>query len=182
MTLYGNDRDKLSVPFVRPEDDALFKNLATTNVAADTPKLNAAAPEFVSGEKPSTPSSRGAELAVAGQTKTSAEEATDTRLGPRAVPATETTGRPPQMRRRRATPIMRPKGIPPEPRVSEPPSLGKDATVSSRDAGGGTRRESNTAIWGPWRHGPSAGGAGGAGGEGGLPEWVPAREPDESGA
>ncbi len=52
MTLYGTDRDKLSVPFVRPEDDAIFKHIATTNLAADKPRLNATAPEFVSTEKP----------------------------------------------------------------------------------------------------------------------------------
>ncbi len=51
MTLYGSDRDKLSVPFVRPEDDAVFKNLTTANTAQTKPKLNAAAPEFVTGEK-----------------------------------------------------------------------------------------------------------------------------------
>ena len=51
MTLYGSDRDKLSVPFVRPEDDAVFKNLTTANTAQTKPRLNAAAPEFVTGEK-----------------------------------------------------------------------------------------------------------------------------------
>jgi len=51
MTLYGNDRDKLSVPFVRPEDDAVFKYLATAHIMPEKPKLNAAAPEFVSGDK-----------------------------------------------------------------------------------------------------------------------------------
>jgi hypothetical protein len=50
MTLYGSDRDKLSIPFVRPEDDAVFKHLTTTNTMPSRPKLNAAAPEFVTGE------------------------------------------------------------------------------------------------------------------------------------
>ncbi|KAJ4304415.1 hypothetical protein N0V88_002028 [Collariella sp. IMI 366227] len=53
MTLYGSDRDKLSVPFVRPEDDAVFKHLTTANMAPSRPKLNATAPEFVSSEKSS---------------------------------------------------------------------------------------------------------------------------------
>lgn len=52
MTLYGSDRDKLSIPFVRPEDDAVFKHLTTANMVPSRPKLNAAAPEFVAGEKP----------------------------------------------------------------------------------------------------------------------------------
>ncbi|SPQ22427.1 1935d5a0-c949-416a-82c5-f3749d67dfdb [Thermothielavioides terrestris] len=51
MTLYGSDRDKLSIPFVRPEDDAVFKHLTTANVVPSKPKLNAAAPEFVASEK-----------------------------------------------------------------------------------------------------------------------------------
>ncbi|KAK4123773.1 hypothetical protein N657DRAFT_573554 [Parathielavia appendiculata] len=51
MTLYGSDRDKLSIPFVRPEDDAMFKHITTANLVPNKPKLNAAAPEFVAGEK-----------------------------------------------------------------------------------------------------------------------------------
>ncbi|VBB86447.1 Putative protein of unknown function [Podospora comata] len=51
MTLYGNDRNKLSIPFVRPEDDAVFKHLTTANLLPGKPKLNAAAPEFVAGDK-----------------------------------------------------------------------------------------------------------------------------------
>ncbi|KAK4163515.1 hypothetical protein QBC43DRAFT_66275 [Cladorrhinum sp. PSN259] len=51
MTLYGRDRDKLSIPFVRPEDDAVFKHLTTANITMGKTKLNAAAPEFVAFEK-----------------------------------------------------------------------------------------------------------------------------------
>ena len=32
MTLYGADNLKISVPFVRPEDDTLFRHLCTTNI------------------------------------------------------------------------------------------------------------------------------------------------------
>ncbi|KIN07425.1 hypothetical protein OIDMADRAFT_186023 [Oidiodendron maius Zn] len=35
MTLYGDDHNKVSVPFVRPEDENLFKDLCTTNIPAD---------------------------------------------------------------------------------------------------------------------------------------------------
>ena len=35
MTLYGDDHNKVSVPFVRPEDENLFKNLCTTNIPAE---------------------------------------------------------------------------------------------------------------------------------------------------
>ncbi len=50
MTFYGNDRDKLAVPFVRPEDDSLFKTLSTSSMLSEKPRLNATAAEFVSGE------------------------------------------------------------------------------------------------------------------------------------
>ncbi|KAK4190116.1 hypothetical protein QBC35DRAFT_378647 [Podospora australis] len=52
MTLYGTDRDKLSIPFVRPEDDAVFRHLTVANIVPGKAKLNAAAPEFVAGERP----------------------------------------------------------------------------------------------------------------------------------
>lgn len=35
MTLYGDDHKKISVPFVRPEDENLFKNLCTTNIPSE---------------------------------------------------------------------------------------------------------------------------------------------------
>lgn len=46
MTLYGDDRNRFSVPFVRPEDETLFKNLCTTVVASEKVELNATAPPF----------------------------------------------------------------------------------------------------------------------------------------
>ena len=48
MTLYGDDRNKLSVPFVRPEDEAIFKNLRTAVIA---PELKATAPPFTPTEQ-----------------------------------------------------------------------------------------------------------------------------------
>lgn len=47
MTLYGDDRNKLSVPFVRPEDDSLFKNLWTGNVPPEKIELKATALPFM---------------------------------------------------------------------------------------------------------------------------------------
>ncbi|KAG4438842.1 hypothetical protein IFR05_005682 [Cadophora sp. M221] len=46
MVLYGDDRNKLSVPFVRPEDENMFKNLMTTNVLPEKNELKATAPSF----------------------------------------------------------------------------------------------------------------------------------------
>ncbi|KAK3944729.1 hypothetical protein QBC46DRAFT_374176 [Diplogelasinospora grovesii] len=62
MTLYGDGRDKLSVPFVRPEDDAVYKYLTVTNMVPEKPKLNAAAPEFVSSDKVRAVSAQGPEI------------------------------------------------------------------------------------------------------------------------
>jgi hypothetical protein len=50
MTLYSSEREKLSVPFVRPEDHGAFKNIRTMAVFAEKPKLNASARPFVLGE------------------------------------------------------------------------------------------------------------------------------------
>ncbi|KAF4981637.1 hypothetical protein FZEAL_2606 [Fusarium zealandicum] len=50
MTLYGDERERLQVPFVRPEDDAVFRNICTTNVIPEKPKLNANAAPFVSSD------------------------------------------------------------------------------------------------------------------------------------
>ncbi|TVY55926.1 hypothetical protein LSUE1_G009525, partial [Lachnellula suecica] len=46
MTLYGDDRNKLSVPFVRPEDEASFKHLSTANILPERTELKATAAPF----------------------------------------------------------------------------------------------------------------------------------------
>lgn len=51
MTLYGDDRNRLSVPFVRPEDETLFKNLCTTVIAPEKVELKATAPPFTPVEQ-----------------------------------------------------------------------------------------------------------------------------------
>ncbi|KAK2070297.1 hypothetical protein P8C59_004803 [Phyllachora maydis] len=71
MTLYGSDRDKLSVPFVRPEDDSTFLHLATTNLVPEKPKLNAAAPEFVLSEVARKPTAGMGDKAAPAHVKTS---------------------------------------------------------------------------------------------------------------
>ncbi|KAI1467003.1 uncharacterized protein F4812DRAFT_45452 [Daldinia caldariorum] len=50
MTLYSSEREKLSVPFVRPEDNGVFKHIRTMVVFPEKPKLNATARPFVLGE------------------------------------------------------------------------------------------------------------------------------------
>lgn len=50
MVLHSNDRSRIRVPFVRPEDDAAFKHITTSSVVPEKPKLNANAAPFVLGE------------------------------------------------------------------------------------------------------------------------------------
>ncbi|KAG5969593.1 hypothetical protein E4U58_001320 [Claviceps cyperi] len=47
MVLYGDEHERLRVPFVRPEDENLFRNICTTNLVPGKPKLNATAAPFV---------------------------------------------------------------------------------------------------------------------------------------
>src|SRR5688572_6178916 len=50
MMLYSDDNDRLRVPFVRPEDDAVFRHIYTTSIMPEKPKLKANAAPFVLGE------------------------------------------------------------------------------------------------------------------------------------
>lgn len=61
LSVYSSEREKLSVPFVRPENDALFKNLCTVSGIPGRPKLNATAAEFVSSDVKSRDSINGAD-------------------------------------------------------------------------------------------------------------------------
>ncbi|KAG6035196.1 hypothetical protein E4U41_006221 [Claviceps citrina] len=47
MVLYGDEQERLRVPFVRPEDEKLFRNICTTTVIPGKPRLNANATPFV---------------------------------------------------------------------------------------------------------------------------------------
>ncbi|KOS17849.1 hypothetical protein ESCO_002481 [Escovopsis weberi] len=49
MVLYSNERDRLRVPFVRPEDENSFRNICANNVTREKPKLNANAAPFILG-------------------------------------------------------------------------------------------------------------------------------------
>ena len=59
MLLYSTEREKLSVPFVRPEDSAVFKNIRTLAAMPEKPKLNATARPFVLSESKTQSSAPG---------------------------------------------------------------------------------------------------------------------------
>jgi hypothetical protein len=172
MTLYGNDRDKLSVPFVRPDDDAFFKHLVTTNVIADSPKLNATAPEFVASEKSSNPAPHEAD-AVASRTQ-NADEDSHMLLSPAAsqVSHAEKTAPPSTASENGLDGGDQVDAVP-----SETPS-GKEPGSTLGEAS--TRRESSTAIWGPWRQGTSANGGDGSKESGLLSGYQPASRSSRS--
>lgn len=47
MVLFGNEQERLRVPFVRPEDENAFRHIYTTSITPEKPKLNANATPFV---------------------------------------------------------------------------------------------------------------------------------------
>ena len=142
MTLYGSDRDKLLVPFVRPEDDAVFKNLTTANMLPEKPRLNAAAREFVAGEKSAKPLSSDGEQPVQAEAKSGDQESEElvspesrsggTGRGAATSTASESGGENEKQSREAATPEV----------VSA-----KEGTAPSD----GSRREPSAAIRTPWR-------------------------------
>ncbi|KAG8165685.1 hypothetical protein KVR01_004237 [Diaporthe batatas] len=184
MTLFGNggDRDRLSVPFVRPEDEATYKHITTLNVVPDKPKLNASAPAFVSGDaRPQM----GA--VVPDQAETSASQ-TDVGESEITSPFSSSTNQQAYSSKNTATSVPSDSGSErPQQRGTasggvegaDESSGGKENNTAGSDAGGTARRDSTAGIWGSWRQGgASAGGAGGDAaahrGENGLSGYQPA--------
>lgn len=182
MTLFGNgdDRDRLSVPFVRPEDEATYKHITTLNVVPEKPKLNASAPAFVSGD------ARPQMAAVPDQAETSASQ-TDVGESEVTSPFSSGTNQQAYSSKNTATSVPSDSGSERHQQQRGTASRmegggdesngGKENTTGS-DAGG-SRRDSTAGIWGSWRTGGSAGGGGGgeAGaqrGENGLSGYQPA--------
>lgn len=151
MSLFGNgdNRDRISVPFVRPEDESIYKHITTVNVIPEKPRLNANAPEFVVGDsRPlSGPAPRTAEISVAQSDVDTSE------LPSPFSPMTAQTGY--QTKSIETSPPSdsgserQQKGQAP----SVAGSAGKENTPQSEES----RRESAAGIWGSWRQGTTAG-------------------------
>ncbi|KAF9871642.1 ubiquitin carboxyl-terminal hydrolase 19 [Colletotrichum karsti] len=157
MCLFGSEREKLSVPFVRPEDDSVFKYINTTNLVPEKPRLNANAAPFVSGE----PRSRAASAHDGLENSVSSVQAEDTESQGLISP-TENHSIP--NKSIGASNLSESGG--------ESERLGKDTTSESesgaRDSSAaqnssastdGNRRESAGGIWGSWRQSTSTNGA-----------------------
>ncbi|KAH7170356.1 hypothetical protein EDB81DRAFT_161940 [Dactylonectria macrodidyma] len=148
MTLYGDERERLQVPFVRPEDDTVFRNLGTSNLVPEKHKLNATAAPFVL-EEAGQGETRG-EISDSGS-NAQHDDGSQTGVSP-TVPQT-----------------LPSKGFEPTGSLSdaggEPDRPGRDANSSesgSRDGRGASssaepRRGSSAGIWGSWRQGASNG-------------------------
>jgi hypothetical protein len=141
MTLYGNNRDKLSVPFVRPEDDSVFRNLMTVNSAPWRPRLNAAAPEFVSGDKAGKTAAPKDE-AVQPESKPSSN-GSETLVSPKSQPNEADKGP-------AATSTASESGTENEKRPRAPSAEASNAKENA-ESPDGSRRETNVAIRTPWR-------------------------------
>ena len=166
MTLYGNgqDRDKLSIPFVRPEDDSLFKHITTTNTAPERPKLNASAPEFVSGE----PKSPGAILEERSKAAASRAEAQNVDLDDALSPTTLQPG----VSGKQSTPSVRSDAGGESDRA---PTGRASSEAGGRENSAATdEKRSTTGIWGSWRQGTPGNGSENGAREIGLSGYQPA--------
>ncbi|KAK7730851.1 hypothetical protein SLS53_008929 [Cytospora paraplurivora] len=166
MSLLGNGggRDRLSVPFVRPESESTYRHITTVNIVPEKPKLNATAPEFVSGDSraKATSNTDRAETSVS-QSEVEESDVQST-FSPMATPGCMTK------------PIG--ASIPSE---SGSERQQKDVTPTTMETAGKedavqpeeTRRTSVGGIWGSWRQGTSASG-GDTQRENGLSGYQPA--------
>ncbi|EJT74318.1 hypothetical protein GGTG_08159 [Gaeumannomyces tritici R3-111a-1] len=173
MTLYSRDRDKLSVPFVRPEDDSLFRFLATTNLVPEKPKLNASAPEFILNNiKPPPPA--GAQHTGL-QTPTEKENKGEN--GSPGLPHYQDSNFGPSSEHSESGGESERASMDKANNNTEHSGSEKEVPVSSTES---ARRDS-TGIWGSWRNSTTNGGGGGGGGgehsqrsENGLSGYQPA--------
>ncbi|KAF5026066.1 hypothetical protein F66182_1858 [Fusarium sp. NRRL 66182] len=162
MTLRGDERERLQVPFVRPEDESVFRNICTTNVIPEKPKLNANAAPFVSGDFSQASQESIPDLEPAPhQDYESRSElspmATEAALNKRSASSGSLSGAESE-RSHRATngDETGTKGIVTGQVTSEPP-----------------RREPSSGIWASWRHG-SGNGTDGSLRDGSLSGYQPA--------
>ncbi|KAI1755523.1 hypothetical protein F4782DRAFT_408087 [Xylaria castorea] len=158
MTLFSSDREKLSVPFVRPEDHGAFKNIRTMAVFAEKPKLNATARPFVLGEpKKLTAVNVASEL---GQAKAVQDEIDSQEVN---TPVSEQASQQPGTAD--ASTVSESGGeserLSKENSVLEHPAIkDKDTQPPARYASSdGTRRASGAGgIWNSWRQGTATNG------------------------
>ena len=159
MTLYADDRNKLSVPFVRPEDDGAFKNICTGHVVREKVTLKGTAAPFTPSEK------RALKEESTATEKVSAPA--EAERGRKPAISSPPASLPPSPPRTEKSPVEA-KPVETETKDSKPAEPRSEDTVSSdaKSANGSTKqplaghtgnRESIGGIWGSWRSGNAAG-------------------------
>lgn len=156
MTLYSDDRNKLSVPFVRPEDEAMFKNLCTMNVTPEKNELKATASSFTPTETKSkdqhTPD------AVTATLTKDVEQIPKTQEQPKPPPSEPqspfTSAFPSEAKTRdRASSMKSVAGanssVSDYEKQQDTPAAELEASDTTNSDP--TRRESTAGIWGSWR-------------------------------
>lgn len=166
MSLFGNgnERDRLSVPFVRPEDESTYKYITTVNVVPEKPKLRASAPEFVSSD------SRSQTMAAPepADADVPQSEAETSEVQSPFSPMTTQSG---YQTKSIETSVPSDSGserLQKERASSPPESAGKENHVHGEEK----RQDSVGGIWGSWRSGATTGAD--AGRENGLSGYQPA--------
>ncbi|KAM0454592.1 hypothetical protein ACHAPV_005660 [Trichoderma viride] len=160
MVLYSNERDRLRVPFIRPEDEEVFRHITTSSAAPERPKLNANAAPFVFGESNRTDSE---EKIAPTPTTTTTTTATTTATPTSTTAATKEPGS--SETRSQASPATSHSEPSDRVRANSVPDYEDETEKSARDASGSerrtrdgssaseaSRREPSSAIWGSWRN------------------------------
>lgn len=151
MSLFGNgdNRDRLSVPFVRPEDESIYKHITTVNVIPEKPRLNASAPEFVVSEsrqqtaaapKPAEASIPQSEGDTSELPSPFSPMLAQTGYQSKSIDTSPPSDSGSERQQKRQAPSIA-------------GSTGKENASQSEDG----RRESAAGIWGSWRQGTAAG-------------------------
>lgn len=160
MTIFADDRNKLSVPFVRPEDDSIFKNLRTTSMVPGN-ELKATASPF-------TPKDRAEQLLIGSSECTVERRSSDkddnnpddssppaqksAPIGARSTPKLNGTGRGPGPEQfSESAQHAEGEGPKDSTEASDPP------TAEVLSTSGSSRRGSTGAPWGFWRQGVPSG-------------------------
>lgn len=158
MVLYSNERDRLRVPFIRPEDEEVFRHITTSSAAPERPKLNANAAPFVFGDGNRTDS----EEKIA-PTPTTTVTATTTATPTSTTTATKELGS--SETRSQASPATSHSEPSERVRANSVPDYEEETEKSARDVNGSerrrrdgssaseaSRREATSGIWGSWRN------------------------------
>ncbi|KAM0253889.1 hypothetical protein ACHAQJ_007121 [Trichoderma viride] len=157
MVLYSNERDRLRVPFIRPEDEEVFRHITTVSAAPERPKLNANAAPFVFGDT----------NRADGEEKVAATPATTLATTTTTSTSTITTTKEPGSSETRSQASPATSHSEPSDRVransiadyeEETEKSGGDANGSERRRRDGSsasetsRRDTSSGIWGSWRN------------------------------